>query len=599
MFFVISGYLITKGIIIQVRENRFSYSDFYIRRARRLLPALIVTVSLSYVGAAFLFSPVDFRLMSLSTIFSIVGVSNIYFWLSSGYFDADSLIKPLLHTWSLSVEMQFYLVWPFLIVFFALKARRFLFQFIVIFTILLSIISILYLKHDSEGAFFLTPFRMHEFSIGALVLYFERFKLNKKTHNILYSLGLFFIVYCVFSYNSESMNFPGYAALAPVIGAALMILSGGNCSASKISSNRLMRFIGEISYSLYLVHWPIFVLFQYFYGNSLSIEIRVSLIVVTVVLSILMYLFVEKPFRNKKTIKITDGGFLKSCATLSMLVVFISLSSWHGDGWAWRVPSEIREINKIDMAKEGVYIWKNFSELTKKKTFSEIGGKEKIYIIGDSQSADIVNIMSESKDYNHYDIITYGIITDCGSPYVAEKDRDEYFHKINRKTAANPTHINTCNMQMDNVFNKSILASADKIFLAIRWEDYSLPYLKLSVDKIRSMSNAKIYVFGRKTMDKGSVDIVNLLGTKAGLERFAYKFKSAYTEKVNNEVRVVPGTIFIDMMSLSCPEEGRCVVLSMDKPIFSDPSHITKEGAKFLSRDFIRLINSANDLTTA
>ncbi|WP_227734571.1 acyltransferase family protein, partial [Yersinia proxima] len=189
VFFVISGYLITKGILSLSGTGRFSYSGFYIRRSRRLLPALIVVIFISYLVSSIIFSPVDFGLMSLSTIFSVLGFSNVYFWLSSGYFDADSSIKPLLHTWSLSVEMQFYLIWPFIVVFFSSKFNKFLFPFIAIFTITVFIASTIYLKHDSSGAFFLTPFRMHEFSIGALVLFFERFNRSKITNDILYSIG--------------------------------------------------------------------------------------------------------------------------------------------------------------------------------------------------------------------------------------------------------------------------------------------------------------------------------------------------------------------------------------------------------------------------
>ncbi|MGE4781394.1 acyltransferase family protein [Yersinia enterocolitica] len=591
VFFVISGYLITKGILSLAETGRFSYSGFYIRRARRLLPALIVTIVLSYAVSAFIFSPVDFALMSSSSIFSMLCVSNIYFWLSYGYFDADSSIKPLLHTWSLSVEMQFYLLWPFLVMLFATKAKSFVFHFIALFIILMSAVSIIYLKHDSSGAFFLTPFRMHEFAIGAVVLYFERFKRPLLVDNIIYIVGLTLILYCVLSYNSQSMSFPGHAALVPTAGAAMMILSGGNANLSVIASNKIMRFIGEISYSLYLVHWPVFVFAQYIYGTSLGVFSRATLILITLIISIIMYFLVEKPFRNKKTIKVSDSGFYKYCSALSALIVSVSFFSWHGNGWDWRINSSIREATTIDMKAATNYIWDNQVKYRNRKEFNGASNTEKLYIIGDSQSADIVNILTESKDIEKYDVIAMTIDSGCGVPYVEISNRDNFLKNINRKTSSSPDVVKNCLIQMNEVINDKIINDSDKIFIAMRWEDYSQPFLQEMINKMKEKTHAEIYIFGRKTMEKGSVDIVNAFGRTYGVEHFASSFKSTYTDKVNADVKNIQGAKFIDMMSISCPSSDRCLVLANGKPIYVDPSHLSKDGAKLFGSDLRKLLN--------
>lgn len=152
VFFVISGYLITKGILSQQDEGRFKLGEFYTRRVRRLIPALLFTIAVSYALSALLFSPNDFKQMSGSTVYALTGISNIFFWLESGYFDSAAIVKPLLHTWSLSVEIQFYALWP-IILLSTYRLTKSALPTAAIF-LLGSAVAYYFLRVDAVGAFF-------------------------------------------------------------------------------------------------------------------------------------------------------------------------------------------------------------------------------------------------------------------------------------------------------------------------------------------------------------------------------------------------------------------------------------------------------------
>lgn len=254
----------------------------------------MATIIITYIIGFFIFSPLDFEALSATTIFSTVGFSNIYFWFTSGYFDNFSTLKPLLHTWSLSVEFQFYMIWP-LILLFMIYLRKLYFIFLSLIIFISGFISYKYLSYDSTGVFFLMPFRIHEFSIGALVFILERkFLFTRLINNLIYFFGLFLIIFSILKFNN-TMAFPGIIVWIPVIGTSLIIYAGSNISFEKIVSLKSIQYIGEISYSLYLVHWPVFVFFIYIFPEiTLNYRIKLLLLFTTFILSIILYNLVEK-----------------------------------------------------------------------------------------------------------------------------------------------------------------------------------------------------------------------------------------------------------------------------------------------------------------
>lgn len=277
IFFVISGYLITQNLIAQKSSGNFSYKRFYARRARRLFPAAFVTILITFLLGVLWFSPEHLMALSEAVIYSLLSASNILFWKGSGYFDSSAEFNPLLHMWSLSVEEQFYLVWPLIIsgVLLIKNKLRELVFFIGVAGFSLALTEYALVK-DASTAFFLMPCRVVEFSMGALCIWARRLYLEQffaKAHFLaatVYLAGFFIIMFSAVSFSQET-KFPGLNAVLPCMGAAFMICTGDKVRFSYIVNNRFMMGIGSISYSLYLVHWPLIIFYKYHKLGELSL----------------------------------------------------------------------------------------------------------------------------------------------------------------------------------------------------------------------------------------------------------------------------------------------------------------------------------------
>ena len=298
VFFVISGYLITTILIDDLDSGRFSILQFYERRTRRILPALFFVLLCCLPFAWLWMSPVQLKDFSQSLIAVSTFISNILFWRESGYFAAASELKPLLHTWSLAVEEQFYIVFPILL----LLLRRFSQRSVICIIITFSLVSLL-LSHWGSVAhpaatFYLIPTRAWELGVGSICAFLLNDRQPYKS-TLLSSMGLLLIFNSIVFYDANT-PFPSFWALAPVGGTALIILFAQSSTlTAKFLSIRPLVFIGLISFSAYLWHQPLFAFARLKNGAAPSDITMYTLIVLSFGLAVLSWRYIEQPFRRR------------------------------------------------------------------------------------------------------------------------------------------------------------------------------------------------------------------------------------------------------------------------------------------------------------
>ena len=308
IFFVISGYLITTIILAELQTGTFSIIKFYERRARRILPALFLVMFACLPFAWLWMSPTGLQDFSKSLVAVSLFLSNILFWKEAGYFATTNELKPLLHTWSLAVEEQYYVLFPlFLMLAWRFINRRWMIGILCVGALASLAVSQWALTRYTSASFYLLPTRGWELLIGALAAFYLLPRGNEPVTNLpLYQaaslLGLLMIIYSVFAFDKFT-SFPGLSALPPTIGALLIVLFATPATfVGKLLGTKLLVGIGLISYSTYLWHQPLFSFARYASLQEPSKLTYIGLVIASLILAFLTWKFVETPFRNKQKI---------------------------------------------------------------------------------------------------------------------------------------------------------------------------------------------------------------------------------------------------------------------------------------------------------
>ncbi|SFS92202.1 Peptidoglycan/LPS O-acetylase OafA/YrhL, contains acyltransferase and SGNH-hydrolase domains [Succinivibrio dextrinosolvens] len=373
IFFVISGFLISsiiyKNLYNQNAPGQLKIVDFYIRRIRRIFPALITVLIFSLIVGWFLLLPEEYKLLGKHSFGGATYINNIMLYNeSSEYFNPASNSKVLLHLWSLGVEEQFYLIFP-LFLYLLYKCRLDFILSLTVFTVLSFILNKNGIKHDNQPYSFYLPYcRFWELSIGAMLAYivgyksafvekakqllklqkitdciflailkkdFQADKKSKIIKNLFSLIGISLILFSIFKVKSD-LNFPGYVALLPVSGALFIIAAGYDAIINKfILSNRIMVFLGLISYPLYLWHWPLLSFAYICEGQSPDWWVRLTAVIIAIILSVLTFLYIEPRLRYGKHSKKKAGWLFVTLACIGLIGIRI----YYSDGFKFRFPN--------------------------------------------------------------------------------------------------------------------------------------------------------------------------------------------------------------------------------------------------------------------
>jgi peptidoglycan/LPS O-acetylase OafA/YrhL len=390
IFFVISGFLITTILKRELDQDRFNLLQFYVNRIRRLAPALFVVLLLTlFTGSLFLF-PSELEELSIQVLASQLYIANIYYWKTISYFGLQAHDAFLLHTWSLAVEEQFYLVYPAFLLLLHRFLRSFFWQAILTCLVLSFALSIWFMDVKPEATFYLLPTRSWELMTGALVsLAAAKWTRAGPIDEAIGCFGVILIVASAVFYQRD-FHFPGFYALLPTMGAACLILSGrgAGTTVSRLISVPPIVYIGRISYSLYLVHWPVNVLGGQIIDDY-TVTWHILLLLLSVTLAGLIYHFVENPIRSGRMLT-AKRKLLLGYATGLLITASISAAIGLTSGIPQRFPDKVVELashvnDKTEPLPKCLYTGQRFESSLPS---CEIGvhGNPKWLVYGDSHA---------------------------------------------------------------------------------------------------------------------------------------------------------------------------------------------------------------------
>jgi peptidoglycan/LPS O-acetylase OafA/YrhL len=592
IFFVISGYLLSGIILSEVQAGTFSFSRFYERRIRRIFPALFVLLAFCTVFACFFLLPQDNLLYSRSMLASALSSSNFYFYLTSNYFDAPSADLPLLHTWSLAVEEQFYLLFPIFIVLLWLYARKYLRFAVFVVAIASFAWGVIDVRINPGAAFYLPFTRAWELMAGAL-LTLRVFPVphSRFLRESLAAIGLIGILLLI-AVLPSSVPFPGEWSLLPCAGAGAIILAGQERQTfvGRALSLKPLVFVGLISYSLYLWHWPLLVFSKIAIlpmAGSYSSKIMIPLLfVLSILISTFSYRFVETPFRKgpRRPGKPAVFVFGASCVFASSAFGLIIASS---PGFMNRFsPSVISVANylnyKTSHSAELKTAFQNgscfldrreaVSDFDESRCFSFIPGKQQVLLFGDSHAANLRYGLENSFPEFHF----YQATSSSCPPTLQQG---------NTKTAE-------CKQFVDKVLNEFIPRySVKTVLMNASWTSSDLQYLTGTIALLQQRG-IEVIVLGPLPVYRSALPRLLATSIQNGDPGYAQRqflhATLAIDATMSRMARETWHVSYISLLDVLCPG-GPCVEYAASGvPLQFDMAHLTLQGSDFVGRELRR-----------
>ena len=643
IFFVISGYLITTIILKETSKNKFNLINFYTRRSRRILPVLYFITFLTIPFSIILMTGDDLRFFSKEIISVIIFLSNFFFWKNTGYFSPNSDLQPLIHTWSLGVEEQFYIFFPifFIIVYRFYKNRLVLFISIILFlSLILSQVGgnfkiqnlipnppFLLLPFEwfwqAGSANFYLPFgRVWELMSGSLVAFylFNKEIKDSKINNFLSIIGLFLIIFSIVFFN-EDIQYPSVFTLMPVAGTLLIIFFATQFTIlNKFLSFKPLVYTGLISYSLYLWHQPILAFNRIYFDHDLSIIHSIILLIIAFFLSILTWKFIEQPFRNKKKLsnkKAITYLFLSSLVILiiSFLIYFEKIKSKQVS-----LPKNIISSFQTEN-KENCFDVDYAHSKEKTDWYCEVGKKNApitFAIIGDSHALSLKPGFHDAA----LEVNQKGIFTGfSGCPGL-----------LNIYSIRPERNIRNCKLLNEKLFEFIKKKKIKKVFLVSRWTYYTdgnydktnFSHISQSKEFFSNKNNSRaafvfglnktikkyndlgvdvffvhqvpFQVFGPKHIYYKSFDKINGVIDLDKLTKLSVDYKKhMFLQKfVREKIDVLNSKNYkfkeIDLNSFFC-DNKKCKIGKKNGSYYSDKNHLSIFGAKAVKKELINSLD--------
>lgn len=578
------------GIIMRgIEQSSFSVWGFYQARARRIVPALIVLCAFLLLAGWFFLSPLEFMRLGKHAFGSLTFFSNFMYFTEAGYFDVASNKKWLLHTWSLSAEWQFYLLYPLVLLILSRIVRVAHIKWLIVAgTIAGYLFGVIVTERWPSQAYFLLHSRAWEMMLGG-VAYLLPFKLTSTSRRFTELTGLLLIVGSILLI-SEDNPWPGAAAFFPVIGTFLVIQAQNNNSFW--SSNPVMQSLGTWSYSIYLWHWPVYVATGYFGVGGWYIYAGIGL---SVLLGYVSYRFIESGWGGRRP---GDSG--KHTAVLSPLPMFLGISAlcltaYIQPRYFYSIPDAFFDAVLVDSETNdyNAYTWSTHDELDKKNEFADVNYK--VLVIGDSQAGDMLNILSAAHLSGKVDIASRKVLTRCGVFMVGDDMLAEVIAKqlsISVDKALEHKRFQNCSEQIERVRADALVREADIIIVSMNWRNNLLPFTFESIKNIKALNlDAQVYVAGNKSFNLPVPELI--YAAHYANEPFSdYAFQNIAN---NQEVDVVMqdqafvetrqslAFHFIPLIDYLCADNVCPVVNTANKPLYYDNNHLTPEGAKYFA----------------
>lgn len=576
VFFVISGYLITTVLLEDMNKGRFSIVDFYDRRARRLLPALFFIVLLTSLFSLMYLPPHALKDVGQSIFAVSLFLSNIFFFIEVDYFANTAELAPLLHTWSLGVEEQFYILFPFLLL--ALKNKSTSSRNLIILSLLVTslLLSEFMVHKDSLFSFYMPFTRFWELAAGSMIALNRRqldILESSLTHNLLAAFGIILIFIPIFFYTKSTL-FPGFTALVPVVGTVLVIVFANQSTiVARLLSWKILVGLGLLSYSLYLSHNVVFALSRNIGIPLSNISTQIVLIFISLCVAVVSYFFVEKPLRY---IKASKSVYLFSSFVLIVIFAFGGYLLHKTDGLKqWKLEALSPELSSLVIdSTEEIYERRQIKYNiipTAKIPFNEELDSQKVLILGDSKSEDLYVAIATNYAGSKYQFRWL---------YYDDVEMNNEFPKWSSLSAE------------ENRVSNELLSKADEIVLSATWQYQStdgvvgfVKFLKELDKKVSIVSTANFndvasvsYSIAKRNMRSPEVESYLYEQIRTDWQRQYFQLKESLGRQVT-KVR------FLEKLHAFCDiDSEQCSLRDSDGWYIYDSGHLTVNGYNFFGK---------------